>query len=76
MTGDTMWKILCPVEGKSGKTFWMRIGSAFDNRDGSKNLYLNAYPMNGKLQLRPLDAEDRARMANEPRPVEEGALPF
>lgn len=51
----TMLKVLCPVEGKNGKTFWIRIGNAFINRDGSTNVYLNAYPTSGKLQIRPID---------------------
>lgn len=52
---STMLKVLCPVEGRNGKTFWIRIGNAFINRDGSTNVYLNAYPTSGKLQIRELD---------------------
>jgi hypothetical protein len=50
-------KVLCPME-KNGKTFWLRIGSAFINGDGSTNVYLDAYPTNGKLQIRDLDERD------------------
>lgn len=57
---NNMLKVLSPVEGKNGKTFWMRIGSAFINRDGSTNVYLNAYPTSGKLHIRALDERDRA----------------
>ncbi len=57
----TMMKVLCPIEGKNGKTFWMRLGTAFRNRDDSINIYLDAYPQNGKLQLRGLDERDLAR---------------
>jgi hypothetical protein len=53
-----MMKVICPVEGKNKKTFWMRVGSAFPNKDGSMNIYLNAYPTNGKLQIRELDESD------------------
>ena len=56
---STILKVLSPVEGKNGKTFWMRIGSAFVNRDGSTNVYLNAYPTSGKLHIRELDDRDR-----------------
>lgn len=51
-------KVLCPLEGKNGKTFWMKIGSAWINNDGSTNVYLDAYPSNGKLQIRDLDEQD------------------
>lgn len=39
-------------DGKEPKNYWTRIGSAFDNKDGSVNVYLNAMPVNGKLQIR------------------------
>ena len=55
-----MFKVLCPVE-RNGKTYWQRLGSGFPNRDLSINLYLDALPTNGKLQLRELDEEDLER---------------
>ena len=69
-------KVLCPME-RQGKTYWMRIGSAFLNNDGSTNVYLDAYPANGKLQIRDLDERDEGK-----RPTDESAkssttaLPF
>ncbi len=38
---------------------WIRVGSAFQNRDGSMNLYLDAFPIGtNKLQVR---EDDRAQ---------------
>ena len=37
---------------ETGKAFWVKIGTAFENRDGSINVYLDAFPVNGKLQIR------------------------
>jgi len=34
------------------KSHFLRIGSAFVNKDGSENIYLEAMPLDGKLQLR------------------------
>jgi hypothetical protein len=48
-------RVLCPVTTKDGKTYWMRMGSAFVNRDNSINIYLDGLPTNGKLQLRDWD---------------------
>jgi len=31
---------------------WVRIGAAFRNQDGSTNVYLDAVPTNGQLQIR------------------------
>jgi len=36
----------------NGKTFWTKIGSAFTNRDGSINAYLDVLPRDGKIQIR------------------------
>jgi hypothetical protein len=35
-----------------GDTFWIKVGIARVNRDNSINIYLDALPVNGKLQLR------------------------
>ena len=37
---------------KDGRQFWVRVGAAFVNRDGSLNVRLDAMPVNGKLQIR------------------------
>lgn len=37
---------------KDGKKLWVRIGSAFRNRDGSINVQLDAVPVNGTLHIR------------------------
>jgi len=35
-----------------GKDFWVKVGIAFVNKDGSLNLHLDALPLDGKLQVR------------------------
>lgn len=77
MDKSKMKKVLCPVEGKNGKTYWMRVGTGFNNRDGSINLYLDAYPANGKLQIREYD-DDYKPANNTNSRVEQAsdALPF
>ncbi len=49
-------------ESKDGKSYWTRIGMAFVNKDGSMNVYLDALPLDGKLQIR-----DRKRSAKNER---------
>lgn len=39
---------------KDKKKLWIRIGSAFRNRDGSLNAVLDAVPTNGSLHIREL----------------------
>lgn len=44
------------VERKGGqKSYWVRIGAAFTNRDGSLSVHLDAVPTNGTLQIRDPD---------------------
>ena len=63
-----MFKVLCPMESRTGHKWWMRMGSAFTNKDNSINLYLDAIPTKpgSHLQLRELTEEDM-RIANERR---------
>lgn len=49
---------------RDGRKFWLRIGAAFENRDGSLNVYMDAMPTNGQLQIRDWQPhEERARGA-------------
>ncbi len=48
-------KVICPIQQKDGKTFWIRMGSAYVNRDNSINVYLDGLPVNGRLQIRDQD---------------------
>ena len=40
------------LEGKDGKSRWVRIGTAFANKDGSINAILDVFPRDGKIQIR------------------------
>jgi hypothetical protein len=40
------------VVERNGKNFWVRIGTAFINKDGSESVYLDALPVNGRMQIR------------------------
>lgn len=41
------------------KSYFTRVGAAFDNKDGSINLLLEALPVSGKLQIRDLSDEEK-----------------
>jgi len=62
-----MFKILCPIEKPNGTKWWMQLGSGYENKDSSVNMYLNAVPVPQKpgpltLQLREVtEAELRER---------------
>lgn len=44
-------------EGKDN--FWLKIGVAFVNEDGSLNIILNALPLNGELHVRDPKPQDQ-----------------
>ena len=72
----TIKKVLTPCTNKSGKTYWVKLGRAFENRDGSTTVYLDAFPTNSKLHIRDLDERDLQPKPQEPQPAAEGSLPF
>ena len=40
------------IEKDKGKNHWIRIGIAFENKDGSINVKLNCLPVNATLHIR------------------------
>jgi hypothetical protein len=42
------------------KTVWVKAGSAFLNRDGSLNVYLDVLPLDGRLHVREALDDKRA----------------
>ena len=67
-----MYKAIIPVERKDGSKHWIRIGSAFVNKDASLNVYLDALPAGDAkmIQIREMTDEDfaRRRSVNSPPP--------
>ena len=61
-----MFKVLTPVENeKTKKTYWMKLGVAFENSDSSINVHMDAFPKNGRIQLRDWDEDDRREGAGD-----------
>lgn len=54
-------KVVYTVVERGQRSYWRPIGIAFENRDGSLNVKLDALPVNGTLQIRDADPKD-----NEP----------
>ena len=50
---------------KDGRQFWVRVGVAFVNRDGSLTVRLDAVPVNGRLHIR--DYQPREARDSSPR---------
>ncbi len=69
--GRRPWAAYNVVE-RNGKRFWSRVGSAFVNRDGSMNIYLDALPIGGKIQIREDDRQREQR--KEPGALAEEAI--
>ncbi|MCS6797822.1 MAG: hypothetical protein NZ898_04730 [Myxococcota bacterium] len=60
------FKVVYTIVERGQKKHWVRIGAAYTNRDGSLNVYLDAVPTNGQLQIRdyrPFDERGRSNGA-------------
>ena len=40
------------IKNTGKKNYWVKIGAAFVNKDGSLNVYLDAMPLSGELNIR------------------------
>jgi hypothetical protein len=40
------------IAQRNGKSYWIRIGAAFTNQDGSETVLLDALPVGGRMQIR------------------------
>jgi hypothetical protein len=56
-----MKDVFAIFETKDGRdrSRWVRVGVAFDNKDGSLNVLLDAVPLSGRLQVRPRATESQ-----------------
>ena len=54
------WLVMYSIQEslKGGSSQWVKAGSAYLNRDGSLNVYLDVLPLDGKLHIRAPRAED------------------
>ena len=53
-------------EGRE-RSRWVRIGVAFDNKDGSLNVLLDALPLSGRLHIRERETDPNANGTRPPR---------
>lgn len=63
----------CP-RGEGKKEFWLRCGTAFENRDGSWSIVLDALPINGRLIVRD-EREKQPERDEHPPPRRARAAP-
>jgi hypothetical protein len=47
-----IWMVEGDETGAEKKSFWTKVGVAFENKDGSYSINLSALPVNGRLQMR------------------------
>jgi hypothetical protein len=61
----TNLKSVYTIVDRGGKTFWVRIGVGFTNRDGSLNLRLDAVPVNATLHVRDWEPSEKRAEGGE-----------
>ena len=64
-TARTPRQVFTVIE-RNGKSYWVRIGAAFGNHDGSETVLLDALPLNGRMQIRvPMSKESAVKAKAE-----------
>ncbi len=59
------FKVVYTIVERGEKKAWVRIGTAFVNRDQSLNVKLDAHPTNGALHIRDYVPYDEFRRRND-----------
>lgn len=66
----TPFKVVYTVQKRAKRNLWLRVGTAFVNRDGSLTVRLDALPLSGTLIIRDPDPKDSPSEESVPeRPV-------
>jgi hypothetical protein len=69
-------KSVYTIVDRGGKTYWVRIGVGYTNRDGSLNLKLDAVPVNATLHVRDWEpSENRRAEVTDPHARDRGTKP-
>jgi hypothetical protein len=55
-----VYVIYDPKNESRERSRWVRIGVAFDNKDGSLNVLLDALPLSGRLHIREREIDPNA----------------
>lgn len=55
---------------RDGHKFWLKIGAAFPNRDGSLHVKLDAMPTNGQLHIRESKSAEERQQDGEREDLE------
>ena len=77
MEGERKWKAVYTIvdKGQEKRAFWLRIGTAFINRDLSMTVKLDAAPLNGSLHIRDYDPPGRTGDDRPSPPRRDEAMP-
>lgn len=71
MSDKSKMKVVYNIAERNGRNYWTRIGVAFVNQDGSLNVKLESFPINGELHIRDYvprdDSENFTTVARTPR---------
>jgi hypothetical protein len=68
-------KSVYTIVDRGGKTYWVRIGVGYTNRDGSLNLKLDAIPVNATLHVRDWEPSDRRAEVGDAHARDRGPKP-
>ncbi len=72
--GDRTYKVVYTIVERGGgkKPVWVRLGAAFENRDKSLTVKLDATPNNGMLHIRDYHPDERWGRRDDAAPFRVG----
>ncbi len=50
------------IKKQGQKDFWLKVGTCAENKDGSWNVYLNALPLDGVLNIRARKEKEKGQV--------------
>jgi hypothetical protein len=54
-------------ENGNDRSYWIKVGAAFSNKDGGYTVLMDALPVDGKLILRAPDSQGSEESDDQPR---------
>jgi hypothetical protein len=69
------WRAVYTIVERGGRRLWLRIGTAFINRDQSMNVRLDAVPVNGQFHIREAPPTAPPGASSEREPARDGVRP-
>ena len=60
------YRVLRPISYPDGRSFWLQVGTAYQNPDGTIDAYVDPIPLGHHVRFRPVRPGDRTEYVDRP----------